>query len=193
MAVSLLYSFTNRPWGTVRNLTLPVDGKIPFIPGFVLVYHTWYPLTLSLLFLLYRKERRIFVESALSAILGNLFANATFLLFQTEVPRPQDFGQGFLERILRATYGVDNPYNGFPSIHVLVTTVLVIGILRTDFSRGKKAGIMAYGILIILSTWLIRQHVFLDILGGILYGILVYGFTLRLFTKDKVTSLFDGV
>lgn len=92
------------------------------------------------------------------------------------VPRPTVTGDSFLEVWLRMTHAVDDQFAGFPSCHVMTTTALILGV-NTSSQRGKiKALVTAYGLLIIATTVLVKQHVFLDIPGGILYATIPFLF-----------------
>lgn len=168
--ISYIYQFFNRPIGNVRNLTLPVDGLIPLIPQFILIYHLWYLFIIFNIGYLLLRDRDEFLRAILSINLGNILAYLTFFFFQSKVPRPENIGTGVFEDIVRFTYTIDQPYNGFPSIHVLTTTVMMIALARMDIRKSYKYGSLVFGLLIILSTVFVKQHVFVDILGGLVYA-----------------------
>lgn len=174
VVVTLLYRFTNRPIGEVRNLTMAYDLKIPLIKEFIVIYNSWYPFVMGSILTFMAKEKALFVESAMAVILGNILALLTFILFQTIVPRPSITGSDFFSKLLLMTYGVDNPYNGFPSLHVIVTVIVVIAMFRSKKKRIYKVASLVFGILILLSTLFVKQHVLLDVFSGIIYGSVVY-------------------
>lgn len=168
--ISYIYQFFNRPIGNVRNLTLPVDGLIPLIPQFILIYHLWYLFIIINIGYLLLRDRNEFLRAILSINLGNILAYITFFFFQSKVPRPVIAENGIFESIVRFTYTIDQPYNGFPSIHVLTTAVMMIALARMDIRKSYKYGSLVFGLLIILSTVVVKQHVFVDILGGLTYA-----------------------
>lgn len=168
--ISSLYQLFNRPIGEVRNLTIPFDGQIPLLPQFVIIYHLWYLFLIFNIGYLLLRDKDEFLNAILSINLGNILAYITFFFFQSRVPRPLVAGDGFFENIVRFTYTIDQPYNGFPSIHVLTTTVMMIALSRMDIPKSYKVGSLFFGLLIILSTVFVKQHVVLDILGGLIYA-----------------------
>ena len=174
VAVMLLYRFTNRPIGEVRNLTMAYDLRIPLVKEFIVIYNSWYPFVLGIILTFMAKEKTLFVESAMAVILGNIMALLTFILFQTIVPRPSITGSDIFSKLILMTYGVDNPYNGFPSLHVIVTVIVVIAMFRSKKKRVYKVASLLFGILILLSTLFVKQHVLLDVFSGIIYGVVVY-------------------
>lgn len=171
MAASMgLYYLTNKPIGVIHHLTLPCEAYIPLIKQFVVIYHASYPFMLINLVLFLILNKVLFVESAASIALGNVLAFLTFLLYQTEVPRPEIFGDDMFSQLLRLTYQMDKPYNGFPSQHVLTTTIILIAILKSKSTKGYKIFSAILCTLILLSTLFIKQHMLLDVFGGVVYG-----------------------
>ncbi|WP_307411882.1 phosphatase PAP2 family protein [Paenibacillus sp. W2I17] len=75
--------------------------------------------------------------------------------------------------MVRFVYTTDQPYNCFPSIHVLTSYLMLRG--GHVFNRTIHLIIAINSILIIISTVLVKQHVVADILGGILVGSYVFG------------------
>ena len=60
--------------------------------------------------------------------------------------------------------------NAFPSMHVVVSSFLCLAYYH-DFKSFRFLSI-GIGILIFLSTFLVKQHFFLDSISGLLIGIL---------------------
>lgn len=174
IASTALYPLTNRPIGVVHNLNLPWDANIPLIKEFVLIYHVSYPFMYFNLFLFLIRHKDVFVKSALSIALGNVLGFFTFFLYQTNVPRPDVFGNDLFSRMLRITYENDLPYNGFPSLHILTTTIILIAILSSRSHKGYKIFSIVLCTLIMLSTLFVKQHTLLDVFGGVVYGSLSY-------------------
>lgn len=174
IASTALYPLTNRPIGVVHNLMLPWDAKIPVIKEFLLVYHISYPFMYFNLFLFLILYKDVFVKGALAIALGNVLGFFTFFLYQTNVPRPEVLGNDFFSQMLRITYENDMPYNGFPSLHILTTTVILIAILSSGSKKGYKIFSTILCTLIFLSTLFVKQHALLDVVGGMVYGSVSY-------------------
>lgn len=107
--------------------------------------------------------------------MGMLISYVIYLLFQTTVPRPILLGSDFLTRLVGFIYSYDNPFNCFPSLHVLTSYLLIKGI-RESKPKIAVDTVIIIGIatVIILSTQFIKQHVVLDVVFAVLLGDGVY-------------------
>ncbi|MGB4590572.1 MAG: phosphatase PAP2 family protein [Clostridiaceae bacterium] len=171
MAASMvLYQVTNRPIGVVHILALPFEDNIPLIKEFIVLYHATYPFMVINVILFLLLNQVLFLESAISITLGNVFSFFTYLIYQTEVPRPEIFGYDLFSEMLRITYRLDRPFNGFPSQHVLTTTIILIAILRSKYNKRYQLFSIVLCAMILLSTVFVKQHTLLDVFGGVVYG-----------------------
>lgn len=162
---------------TFHDLSLPLDREIPFIPGFIFIYLGAY-LQWIIGFLICGRESKSFCYRYLSAeLFAKILTFGCFILIPSTILRPRVIGNGVAEWVTRWVYQMDAPVNLFPSIHVLESWFCT----RTAFAQ-KKIGkwyawlttIMTF--LVCLSVVLVKQHVLMDILGGIAFfeiGILV--------------------
>ncbi|HGG0418997.1 TPA: phosphatase PAP2 family protein, partial [Clostridium sporogenes] len=78
--------------------------------------------------------------------------------------------------IVKFIYNTDNPYNCFPSIHVITTYIIMRYMLNNEVENNRITNIIVtiLGILIILSTEFIKQHVLFDIIFAIILGEGIY-------------------
>lgn len=173
--VNSLYFLLNHTSGQAYDLTTWLDRNIPFVKYFVLPYMLWYPVViLSLIWLLWRHPR-LYITTLTSCLTGLLVSYSIFLVAQTTTPRPLITGNDLFSRIVLTVYQVDNPYNSFPSIHVLVSFILLLAMAmaRIKYSTSGPAitwFVQVLAILIILSTLFIKQHTLADVAGGIIIG-----------------------
>ena len=65
----------------------------------------------------------------------------------------------------------NNPYNGCPSVHVSTCTLTMISAMVSGFSPAVKMAILALETAIIISTLTTEQHVIVDVIWGIVLGI----------------------
>lgn len=166
-----LYFLFNKPTENVLDLSTGLDRMLPFVPSFIIFYDIWYPFIIIGGLVLFFLDWKTFKWAALALDIGYLSSYITFYFFQSTVARPDVSGEGIFLYLVRKTYGFDKPYNCFPSIHVLATYIVCAAILKSHvYSKGWKVFSIIVSVLIIVSTVLIRQHVVLDILGGIIYG-----------------------
>ena len=175
LASMWIMQLLNHPIGTVRSLEIPFDSKIPLLPWTALIYNSWGLLIFLLAFFYLLRDRTLYRRYLLTMILGQLMADATFPFFQTRIPVPYEEVYGatdFFSRVLAMTYRIDNNYCGFPSIHVILCTLTIIFIWKLDAAKlWLKISVSLYFTAVAITTVTTKQHVVLDIPGGIVYGI----------------------
>ncbi len=82
--------------------------------------------------------------------------------------RPEIVDGNVFDWMTSVIYQIDQPNNLFPSIHCLESWIIA----RAAFKQKKTSKAYAYvmlilTILVFASTVLVKQHVFVDIIGGI--------------------------
>lgn len=166
----------NRPIGTVRDLSIPFDAKIPLLPWTIVVYMSWAPLIILLGIVFFFHDRGLMRRYLLTMTVGQLLANLTFIVFQTTIPRPHEIvneATDIFSKMLAIVYQVDNHYCGFPSIHVINCTITMVLIWRfRKATWWQKLLVTVYFAFIAITTVTTKQHVVLDIPGGIVYGLI---------------------
>lgn len=162
----------------------PLDDWIPFVRQFVYIYVLWYPLMVGMTLWLLVRDTRAFVRYGWTVIIGLTASIALFFLFPSgqELRPAQVPGDDLAAMLVRAIYAVDTNTNVFPSMHVVGTLAAVRAAWDTRSISGRaRWAIAVLGVLINLSTVLIKQHSALDILGGaVLFAIValpVYALT----------------
>ncbi|SHJ85549.1 PAP2 superfamily [Clostridium cavendishii DSM 21758] len=175
VAISLAYRVFNKSNGNVIVLVSDYDKKIPFIKEFILAYDIWYIFIIFGLFYLLFHNIHSYYEAVIGLSVGLLVCYTIYTFFQTTVPRPSIIGNDFFSVLVNFTYKNDLPYNCFPSIHVFTTSIMMISLSKEE-SLGKIYGgiINIIGILIILSTLFVKQHVILDVLVAIELSVAIY-------------------
>jgi len=145
-------------WFTLREELLPVYGSL------------WVYVSLAPSF---AKDRPELLRYTVRAVLMSLVGFAFYLFYPTAVP---DFGVDWTQygtlHFLRAG---DASRNAFPSLHVSFA-VLTCHVLAGQLRRiGVPGGWRALNLLwcagIIYSTVAIRQHVVIDVAGGLVLGV----------------------
>ncbi len=158
------------------DIATALDDKIPFIPGFIAIYVLAYVQWVFVLWLATRESRDTFFQACAADILGKLIAIPIFLLFPTAMVRPEITGSGFFEGLTKLIYTLDAPDNLFPSLHCFDSWLC----LRYACSMKKAPGWFKwangiFSVLVFASVVLVKQHLVLDILGGILLGEAAFG------------------
>lgn len=190
--LNIFYGVLNRPGDHVYSLATPLDSMIPFVPAFIIPYVLWYPFITGALIALAFKDKRTYFQTLIALCSGLVISYIFFALFQTAIERPNiQSEKGFLFTMVDYIYRNDQPYNCFPSIHVLTSYLILRG--TRVFGRAIWAMTSTLSVLIMMSTILVKQHVVVDIAGGILVGELCFrlaGTTLHaLSSRVKSTRL----
>lgn len=151
------------------DFSLPIDGMIPFIPVFSVIYLLAFMQWIVGYILIARDSRELCRQVISGEIISKLICMALFLLIPTTMARAEIVSDGFFDRIVGTIYRLDAADNMFPSIHCLESWVCFRGAMRM-----KKVGpwyrylTLLFSLLVFASTVLIKQHAAVDILGGIL-------------------------
>ncbi|MHA6530845.1 phosphatase PAP2 family protein [Paenibacillus sp. BAC0078] len=171
--INVFYGILNGPREHVYSLETSLDRMVPFVPSFIIPYLLWYPFITAVLIALAFKNRQIYFQTLLAQCSGLIISYIFFALFQTVIQRPDVLTEtDFIHRMVVSVYSNDQPYNCFPSIHVLTSYLMLRG--SRIFGQRIWLSISAMSVLIIVSTVLVKQHVLADIVGGILVAELCY-------------------
>jgi len=160
------------------NLEIGLDKHIPFIPEFAVIYLLYIPMIIFV-FAFYWNDYKTYRSMSLMLIAVISISIMIYSAFQTEVLRPIIVSSDFFTRLTNAIYKYDRPNNTFPSLHVALTS----SISAFVYEKNTQIGIVLIPLtfLIILSTLFIKQHVFLDIIGGLILAYLIF----------KIKNIFD--
>ena len=166
-----LFNENLRHW----DLRLPLDARIPFLPWTILIYAGCGFWWLYIYWLISQRNRpdadRFFAANLLSKAVSFL----VFVLFPTAVTRPELGGESVWISLLRILYVLDKPDNVFPSIHCVLGWFCWIGVREEeDIPFPCRFSSLLMAVAVCLSTLTVRQHVLLDVAGGILLSEICY-------------------
>lgn len=154
-----------------------VDDIIPFVPVFVIPYLLWFPYVLVSCFYLLMKNEEAYHRLCTVLVIGMTVFIAVSIVFPNiHLMRPQTMPEDTVfTRMISLLYLADTPTNLTPSIHVF-NSLAVVGAAwswdwRTDRGMALPSSvripgritITVLGLLITLSTMLIKQHSFSDV------------------------------
>lgn len=181
------------------DLSLPIDRVIPFVGFFMLIYVLAYVQWFAGYILIGRENRRACYFFCAADIIAKLICFVLFIALPTSMDRPDAAvaGSGPLYFLTKLIFSLDPPNNLFPSIHCLESWFC----LRAAFAMKKpprwyRSVSVVFTLLVCASTVFVRQHVVVDILGGIVVaeiGILICRLTHadRLFYKTEPAFAHD--
>ncbi len=145
-----------------------LDRAIPLIPWTVCIYfgcYAFWALHYCLCAAVPTRARRFFTADFIAKGVCFVF----FVGLPTTMARPAVQGLNVWESLVRALYILDAPVNLFPSIHCLNSWLCWASARDIPaFSHGYKAFALCAAVAVCVSTLTLRQHVLLDVAGGIL-------------------------
>jgi membrane-associated phospholipid phosphatase len=187
--LNIIYQILNDGERGARQLITAIDHQIPFVDFFVVPYVIWYAFIFLMFVYFCIFDRAIYYRTLLSFCVGMLVCYVIYFFFQTTVPRPELVSNGIFTRMVQYVYGADQPFNCFPSIHVLSSYLMILGIRHSKmWTLRKDIFVSAVSYSIILSTLFVKQHVVLDVVAGILLGSLL--FKLFYYLEAEKASIF---
>ncbi len=178
------------PGRTQHVPAIAIDGAIPLVPAWSLIYGALYAFLIALPVFVVREEEHLLrtVRAYLSVW---IVAYICFLAYPTVAPRPEEVTEtGFGAWGLRLLYGMDPPHNCFPSLHVAHSFVSALTCFRVHRGVGIAAIISAS--LVGLSTLFTKQHYVLDVIAGVLMAVVAYAIFVRPQPREQVPE-FDRI
>ena len=170
------------------ELALPLDGRIPFRPAWMVIYILAYLQWAVGYVMIARESRERCYRVFMGEIIAKFICGLFFIVMPTRIERPSVEGSGFIAWFTRLVFSADLPGNLFPSIHCLESWFCfrgAIGMKRAP--RWYAPAMLALTLLVFASTLLVKQHVLVDIPAGILVAEL----GLLLSTKLRAGRLLD--
>lgn len=174
------------------DMTGVLEAATPVIPAFAIIYVAAFPFWYISYYLLCRSSKKLCYEIVLTDVIAKIFCGFLFIMIPTTNIRPEVTGSGIGEMFLRYIYLTDTPYNLFPSVHCLESW-LVFSYIRD--SRAKlwiKIAVFILAVAICLSTVFTVQHVWIDVIAGILTAEFFKAFVpyiIGVFSATKVKPL----
>lgn len=143
------------------SFTTPLDLALPFLPWTLPVYLAFFPMILAGALFTDRREFAVLQVATLACL---FIALACFLVVPATMTRPDPalIENPFLRRRFTRMWGVDDPHNTFPSLHVAATWCVAWALAKRR--RGGLA--VAAAIAISASTLTVKQHTLADVAGG---------------------------
>lgn len=174
---TVIYLFFFRHLEQIRTvnsyqITSGLDKMIPFCEYFIVPYILWFALVPAVCVFLLLVNENLFVR-----ITKLLMAGMTvFIVLSAVIPnyislRPAVMpNDNIFCKLTEFIYSADTPTNVFPSIHVYNTLVCMEGVIMAKSYMDKhpviRNSVLILGILIILSTMLLKQHSVVDVTGA---------------------------
>ncbi len=151
-----------------HDVSTPVDGLIPFFPPASVIYLLTFVFWVVGFVVIARESRADCCRNLAGEQIAKLLCIACFLLFPTQMERPEITGDGVFAWLMRLIYRLDEPNMLFPSIHCLDSWFCFRGAMRCPHTaRGWRVFCFVFSLLVFASTLLVKQHLFVDVIGGV--------------------------
>ena len=144
-----------------------LDEKIPFLPIFIWIYVLAYLQWFIGYFAVMRSNETTCKTYFGAEFIGKLTCVLIFALIPTTMVRPELSGSGLTNDLMQWMYSIDSPDNLFPSIHCMESWLVARGLMETKAPRAAKILMWVFSILVFMSVVFVKQHVVIDIAGGI--------------------------
>ena len=150
------------------DITSPIDNLIPVIPATIIIYLGCY-LYWIVNYVIGAGQEDDEAYKFLSAdLFAKLICMVIFIAFPTTNTRPVLEDEGFFTEALKMLYQIDAADNLFPSIHCLTSWFCLIAVRKNpNIKTVYKIISVIITVAICVSTLTTRQHVIVDVAGGI--------------------------
>ena len=151
------------------NIESKLDRALPFWPPAAAVYLGCYLFWIANYILIARQKKEEVCRFFWSDFLSRIVCFVFFLVFPTTNIRPFVEPEGFWNQVMCWLYSIDAADNLFPSIHCLVSWFCYIGIRgKKDIPVWYRGFSLIMALMVCVSTLLTKQHVMVDVIGGVL-------------------------
>ncbi|HCA33794.1 MAG TPA: phosphatidic acid phosphatase [Lachnospiraceae bacterium] len=154
-----------------------MDALIPFNEIFVIPYYFWFIYLIGTIVFLFFYDVKAFKQMMRFIIFTYGVTMIVYLVYPTcQNLRPAVFARdNILTHIVKALYAFDTNTNVCPSIHVLGSLAAMFPSWHSKRFSGRGRFIMTIlCALICVSTLFIKQHSVLDVMWGMILGIVGY-------------------
>lgn len=148
--------------GVIEGVT-GLDTALPLVPEFIVFYMIGYFFVFAPCFIV--RERQAFRAAIIAFCVCMGIAFLFFRFFPIEMHKTYATGDDWFSKLTFFQQSKDTPYNNFPSLHVGLN-VYAYMLIAWQWQRISAAWLVL-PVLIIISTLLVKQHLLIDVLGGI--------------------------
>ena len=177
------------------DLSTAFDRRIPVESRWIVIYVASFAFWVVCYVLIARyRDREFWFRFVTADLLSRTVCGIIFVIFPTTNVRPVPAMDSVWDFLLALIYKLDLPYNLFTSLHCVISLLCFLGLMGTDkLSRGAKAGILLFAVLIFASTQFTKQHYILDVIGGVAIAIISYNIAMRTNLYKPVMKTFEGI
>ena len=145
---------------------LPLDDKIPFLPGFILAYVLWYPfLIVPVVVTLLKDDRRAFIRYAAFIIAGFSISLTICMIWPNcQLLRPS----------VVDTSTLCGWTNVLPSMHVVGCMAVLAVTFDSKYLKKVRIPAVIIAAAICAATVFVKQHSILDVFAALALSLVLY-------------------
>lgn len=173
---SIFYAFSRCIQGEAHLLGNVIDEAIMFNVYAIIPYSLWYFMLVIVPYYLYKKDKNNFIKYIISYLLVTIIANIIFVAYPTTVIRPGVLGITYIEKFANFIFKIDTPIvNCFPSLHCAISMLWILYVdTSSKTSLLSKILTTFICVCIMASTLIIKQHVVIDAISGIIIASTIF-------------------
>jgi membrane-associated phospholipid phosphatase len=175
LSLNSLFYFSSGAFSGAAHLVPQtfIDNAITYEPLALWPYLSFF----GLILLAFLKAPAHKLNALMAAIVCSSFIGANiFYLYPTTIVYPAVSEHG----LLIALRLLDTPKNCLPSLHGAITYICVVSLFNKN---AWNIFLLIWGLLICWSAVAVKQHAFIDIVAGIVLGMVVLQLINRVFAK----------
>ena len=141
-----------------------LDERIPFHPGWIYIYSSWFVLLLGVPALLNIVAPELCLKYMLAHSIDQLLSNIIYLIYPTTFERPVPPKKGLTGFVIGTVYGANHRFlNCAPSVHCSVSFLFAFAALAAPMlPLWLRLVIVVWSLAIVASTMLVKQHMVID-------------------------------
>ena len=160
-----------------------IDNIWPFVPILVIPYMLSYVYWAMGPVMVSRCEEEHYKDYLATFIIAVIIGTTILFLFPTQMNRIEEglyelIPDDLIGKLVKFIYDMDGKEiatNLFPSFHCLQSTMAYLGVRgRKEVPKFYRIFSLCMSILIYAATLLLRQHYIIDVISGILLGVIVF-------------------
>lgn len=184
----LLYGLAKMSPFEWRSPLTEIDKNIPFVSCFSVFYIMYFPMLITVPIILLKYSKKNFKIYMWSAMICTIICSTFCFFYPTIMERANLVSTDIFTQLVAIIYQMDEPaLCSFPSAHCMFSTLFIIASFGA-YKHIKPLHLFFICIisgLIIASTVFIKQHAFIDIIGGVLIAVIVYPAVRLYFIKQE--------
>ena len=169
-AVNLAVYYPSQLFGTVgtpKDISTSLDAVVSFDARWVFIYGLAFVFWAISYATLSRFEG--WSDIAAAEMIAKISCIFFFIFLPTTNSRPILYGGSFSETILGLLYTLDKPLNLFPSIHCFDSWICGRCLFSSKhIPTAYRVFALLFSVLVLISVLKTRQHVIIDVIGGVL-------------------------